>query len=98
MDWQPRGILEVVSKPFLIFYLPVQLNKILRPFIFNTALDGYNPRRTVDGTHAAADAPVRIHPGFIVKHLYRIYRTDIGAGPAANAFVQFGFANKIDRH
>ena len=76
----------------------MKLSKVLRSFIFKAALDGYNPRRALKGTHAAANAPILIHPGFIFNHFYSIYRTNIGASPAADAFVQFGFANKIDRH
>ena len=80
------------------FYLLVELFEVLRPSIFRATFNGYNICRALNRTYAAADAPILIHLGFIFNHFYRIYRTNVGAGPATDAFVQFGFANKIDRH
>ena len=80
------------------FYLLMKFFEVLWSLIFKAALDGYNFRRALNRTYAAADAPILIHLGFIFNHFYRIYRTNIGASPAADAFIQFGFADKIDCH
>ena len=76
----------------------MELCKVLWPLIFKATPDGYNIRRALNGAYAAANTPILIDPGFIFNHFYRIYRTNFGAGATPNAFVQFGFANKIDRH
>ena len=85
-------------KSFFFFYLLMQLRKVLRRLVFNAAAYGYYICRALYGTYAASDAPIRIYLWFIVNHFYRIHRANLGAGTTADAFVQFGFANKIDRH
>ena len=85
-------------EPFFLFYLLMKLSEVLRSLVFNAAADGYNPRRALNSTHAAADAPILIDPGFIFNHFDSIYRANISTGPTADAFTQFGFTNKINRH
>jgi hypothetical protein len=85
-------------QPALLFYLPVQIRKGFGSLIGQATIDGNNLSRTGNRTHPAANAPILIHLGFILDHFNGIDRADIGTGAAANAFRQFGFADKIDGH
>jgi hypothetical protein len=86
------------SKAFLSFDALMQIIKGFRCWISNAPLDGNNFRRAGYGTHAAADAPVCINPGSFINHFDRINRADFGTISTTDAFIKFGFTNKIYRH
>jgi hypothetical protein len=57
---------------FFFFYLSMQLGKILRTMILESAGDRDNASRALNGAHTAADAPIMIYPGFIFNHFYSL--------------------------
>ncbi len=96
--WRVRCIFKIVLKASFLLDSLMQFGKVLRALVFSTAADGNNARRALDSAHAAAYAPIKVHPGLIFYHFDRIHRAYLGTGPAADAFVQLSFTNKIDGH
>jgi hypothetical protein len=65
----------------------MQLNNVLGRLMFNTAVNGYDMSRALNGAYAAANAPIQIHPRLVINHFNRIHGTNFDACAAANAFL-----------
>jgi hypothetical protein len=90
--------MTLVSQPPFFFYLLMQLGKVLRGLVFKAAAYGYYTCGALNSAYTTSDAPIRIYLRFIFNHFYSIYRANIGAGTAADAFLQLGFTDEIDGH